>query len=186
MALNYFKRYRMELDLAGRDLTWAKIPKGYRFLPWHSSLLDAHAEAKFLSFREEIDANVFPCFNDLAGCRRLMAEISRKPGFLPEATWLAVAVGEDGKPVETCGTVQGVRDRFGLGAIQNLGITPPHRGRGLGTVLLFRALSGFWQVGLRRVYLEVTADNLGAVRLYRRHGFHVMKTLFKAAEAACS
>ena len=106
---------------------------------------------------------------------------------MPEATWLAVTVGEDGKAGwSPCGTVQGIRDRFGFGAIQNLGITPPHRNRGLGTVLLFRALRGFWQAGLRRVYLEVTADNEGAVRLYRRHGFRVMKTLYKAAEAACS
>jgi ribosomal protein S18 acetylase RimI-like enzyme len=186
MTLTYFKRYRMELDLAGRDLTWVQSPAGFRLFPWNKSLLESHAEVKFLSFREELDANLFPCFTDLAGCRRLMTEISRKPGFLPEATWLAVTERDDDKRLEPCGTVQGIRDRFGFGAIQNLGITPPYRNRGLGTVLLFWALRGFSHVGLRRVYLEVTADNEGAVRLYRRHGFRVMKTLYKAADAACS
>jgi ribosomal protein S18 acetylase RimI-like enzyme len=192
MALTYFKRYRMELDLAGRDLTWVKAPGGFRLLSWHQSLLESHAEVKFQSFREELDANLFPCFTDLAGCRRLMTEISRKPGFLPEATWLAVTAGDDAKRpgadrrLVACGTVQGIRDRFGFGAIQNLGITPPFRNRGLGTVLLFWALRGFWHAGLRRVYLEVTADNEGAIRLYRRYGFHVMKTLYKAVEAAYS
>jgi len=185
MALTYFKRYRMELDLAGRDLSRVPVLKGYQFLPWSKSLLEAHATAKFLSFRDEMDASVFPCFTDLAGCQRLMTDISRKAGFVREATWLAATVGEDGRPLEPCGTVQGIRDRFGLGAIQNLGVTPPHRRRGLGTALLVRALAGFWRAGVRRIYLEVTADNEGAVRLYRRYGFHVMKTLFKAAEVAC-
>ena len=33
MALTYFKRYRMELDLAGRDLTWVKSPGATVFSP---------------------------------------------------------------------------------------------------------------------------------------------------------
>ena len=83
-------------------------------------------------------------------------------------------------------TLVGRLARTCLGAIQNLGIVPAHRGRGLGTCLLERALEGFRQAGLARVFLEVTADNEGAIRLYRRLGFRVVKTVFKAAEVACS
>lgn len=186
MALTYFKRYRMELDLLGRDFTSPRPPRGYCILPWHPSLLEAHATVKHLSFRDEIDANVFPCFNDLAGCEQLMTQIAGKDGFLPEATWLAVAVNRNGSQRQYCGTIQGVRDRSGMGAVQNLGITPPHRGRRLGTGLLHRALEGFRRAGAKRVYLEVTADNQGAIRLYQREGFRTVKTVFKAAEVACS
>ena len=49
--------------------------------------MEAHADVKYLSFRTEIDANVFPCLGDCDGCLRLMHEIRQKPGFLPEATW---------------------------------------------------------------------------------------------------
>ncbi len=185
MDLIYFKRYRMQIDLVGRDLSRA-VPNGYRFLPWNPSLLEEFAEAKYLSFHDEIDANVFPCLGELVGCRRLMGEISRKPGFLPEATWLAVHTDPDTQQQEHCGTVQGIRDRGGMGAIQNLGITPSHRDDGLGTCLLFQALRGFRQVGLRRVYLEVTAQNEGAIRLYHRLGFTTVKTVFKTVEAAYS
>jgi ribosomal protein S18 acetylase RimI-like enzyme len=184
MSITYYKRFRMEADLDG-SLSPPHLPREFRWVPWAEELLDEHAEVKFLSFRDEMDASLFPCFSDLAGCRRLMTEIARKGGFLPDATWLAVTAGDDGKPLYPCGTVQGIRDRFGFGAIQNLGITPPYRNRGLGTVLLFWALRGFAHAGLRRVCLEVTADNEGAIRLYRRHGFRVMKTLYKAVEAAC-
>ena len=60
-----------------------------------------------------------------------MREISRKNGFLPTATWLVGYHAEDGEPLEYCGTVQGIRDRNSVGAIQNLGIVPEHR-RALG------------------------------------------------------
>jgi ribosomal protein S18 acetylase RimI-like enzyme len=186
MGLTYFKRYRMEINLLGRDLSWPTLPSGYRLIPWNESLLSLHAETKFQSFRDEIDANVFPCLGDQAGCQRLMTEISQKAGFLPEATWLASYRMPDAPRDQPCGTVQGIRDHAGLGAIQNLGITPEHRDRGLGTCLLLKALEGFRKVGLNQVHLEVTAENDGAIRLYHRLGFVTVKTVFKVAEAAYS
>jgi GNAT superfamily N-acetyltransferase len=187
MDLIYFKRYRMEINLAGRELTPRSPPGGYIVCPWSPSLLDAFSEAKFRSFRTEMDANVFPCLGELSGCRRLMNEIIRKPGFLPEATWLLTFTRPGRGRVEHCGTVQGVRDRTnGQGAIQNLGVAPEHRNLGLGTVLLQHALQGFRRAGLTRVYLEVTAQNDGAIRFYRRMGFVTVKTVYKAVEPVYS
>ena len=213
MALTYFKRFRMEFELARLDSRRDRLPEGYRFVPWHTGLLEAHATTKYESFRHEIDANVFSCLGEYDGCYRLMTEISRKEGFLPQATWLLTyvepsmdadpwpasrdtwPVGRDTSPVRGrdfdvpsfgattfCGTVQGIEDRFGYGAIQNLGVVPEHRGRGLGSVLLMKALEGFRRAGLKRAYLEVTAQNEGAVRLYRRLGFVKARTVYKAVE----
>ncbi|MBL8827867.1 MAG: GNAT family N-acetyltransferase, partial [Planctomycetaceae bacterium] len=78
--------------------------------------------------------------------------------------------------------VQGIRDRTGFGAIQNLGVTPEFRGHGLGSSLLLKALEGFHRAGLQRAFLEVTAQNEGAIRLYRRLGFHKARTVYKAVE----
>ncbi|MBI2823609.1 MAG: GNAT family N-acetyltransferase [Planctomycetia bacterium] len=181
MGLTYFKRFRMEVEL-GRVLAEPVAPDGYRLIPWRPELLSAHAEAKYHSFRNGIDANVFPCLGENEGCLRLMREISQKEGFLPEATWLAVQDPVAAAP-EFCGTIQGIRDRTGMGAIQNLGITPEHRGQGLGRTLMLAALAGFRSVGLRRAYLEVTAQNDSAIRLYRRLGFHKVRTVYKAVEA---
>jgi ribosomal protein S18 acetylase RimI-like enzyme len=186
MGLTYFKRYRMEIDLPGRVFAWSDLPTGYRFIAWDDSLVGVHAETKYLSFRDEIDANVFPCLGDQAGCQRLMSEIAKKPGFLAEATWLLAYNGAVQRGRTYVGTIQGVRDRTGMGAIQNLGILPAHRGRGLGTCLLLRSLEGFRQAGLSRVHLEVTAENEGAIRLYRHLGFITVKTVFKVAEVAYS
>jgi ribosomal protein S18 acetylase RimI-like enzyme len=186
MELTYFKRYRMEIDLAGRDFTPAAASADYCFVPWRPALLEAFAEAKHQSFRGEIDSNVFTCLGDMDGCRRLMTEIARKPGFLPEATWLLTCQRSGRGRPENCGTVQGIRDHAGQGAIQNLGIAPEHRNCGLGTSLLFCALTGFRLAGLARVYLEVTAQNEGAIRLYHRLGFVTVKTVYKAVEPVYS
>jgi ribosomal protein S18 acetylase RimI-like enzyme len=176
-AISYFKRFRMEIALAGLPPV-PELPPGYSWAPWSEALVDAHAEVLHASFRHEIDATVFPSLGDPVGCRCLMFEIARKAGFLPEATWLLTC---DAGPV---GSVQGVRDRSGLGAIQNLGVAPAHRGRGLGEALLLRSLLGFRASGLETGLLEVTARNDPAVRLYRRVGFRCRKTLYKAVEVS--
>ena len=184
MGLKYFKRFRMEIDLIAGDLARGRLPVEYCLVPWDPSLLQVHAETKYESFRGEIDANVFPCLGDLEGCQRLMQEIVHKDGFLPEATWLIAHCPSPGETVEYCGTVQGIYDRSGIGAVQNLGITPPHRDRGLGESLLLAALAGFRDVGLPKAFLEVTAQNVGAIRLYQRMGFGSVRTVYKAADVS--
>ncbi len=184
MQLNYYKRYRMEINLVGRELLPPPVAPQYHFVSWEPSLLDAFAQAKYVSFRNELDAQVFPCLAELEGCRRLMGEIVRKPGFLAGATWLAMRSAGLWHRPEYCGTVQGIRDREGLGAIQNLGVIPHDRQTGVGTHLLLLALDGFRRAGLSRAYLEVTAQNEGAIRLYRRLGFETIRAVYKTIEAA--
>jgi ribosomal protein S18 acetylase RimI-like enzyme len=175
MSISYFKRFRMEIDLNVLPPV-PPLPAGYSWLPWDETLLELHAEVKFQCFIDEIDAVVFPSLSTRTGCSYLMQEITHKAGFRPEATWL-LSCGAD-----HCGTVQGVRDRSGLGAIQNLGVKHPHRGRGLGAALLLQALHGFVRAGLGRAFLEATAQNDAAIRLYRRLGFRCRKTIYKAVE----
>ncbi len=173
--LAYFKRYRMERDLS-HPLPDVELPEGFQWVAWEADLLYAHAEVKFASFRHELDAQVFSSFNDLAGCQGLMRAIRERPGFCPGATWLVAS------PDGPVGTVQGIRDTNGFGAIQNIGVVPHCRGLGIGFALLIRALVGFRAAGLKRVHLEVTAQNTAAIRLYRNNGFRCTQTIYKAVE----
>lgn len=182
--LTYFKRHRMDLDLRPPRPP-AALPPGFDWVPWNDHLLAAHAEAKFLSFQGETDAVLFPGLGHPAGCLELMRAIRCRPGFCPGATWLVVALGpgEDGtEPAGAVGTVQGVVDEHGHGGIQNLGVLADYRGRGVGRALLLRALAGFEAAGVRTGYLEVTARNAAAVRMYRAVGFRSTKTLYRAVE----
>lgn len=176
--VTYFKRYRMELDLLGPVPPVPALPDGCRWAAWHDELLETHARVKYASFCEEIDGVVFPNLSCQDGCLRLMRDIRQRPGFCAEATWLLL------RGDEPIGTVQGVSDKRGCGAIQNLGIVPAERGSGLGTALLMQALHGFRRAGLGRAMLEVTAQNAGAIRLYRRYGFRFRKTIYKVVDAS--
>lgn len=179
MKTSYFKRFKMEIELAAVPPV-PPLPEGYRFVPWDDTLLEAHADIKYQCFHDEIDAAVFPNLGTRDGCLTLMGCIRKKTGFLPEATWLIA--GPDGY----CATVQGICERHRLGAIQNLGVIPAHRGHGLGRALLLLALHGFIRHGLGRGMLEVTAQNDGAIRLYRTLGFRCVKTVYKATDAAAA
>jgi ribosomal protein S18 acetylase RimI-like enzyme len=183
MGVVYFKRFRMEVDLQRPLFPEPLPPPGYALTPWDDALLERHAEVKFNSFHWELDANVFPSLSTRDGCRRLMSEITRRGGFVPEATWLLEYWPPGARQPECCGTIQGVADEQ-LGAIQNVGITPEHRGKSLGTLLLWHSLAGFQRAGVERVYLEVTAQNSGACRLYERLGFTQTKIVYKASEVA--
>jgi ribosomal protein S18 acetylase RimI-like enzyme len=175
MATTYFKRFRMEADLS-RLLPVPPLPEGYFWVPWADDMVDLHADVHYQAFCQELDSALFPCFSDRYGCHLLLREITSRPGFVPEATWLIAC--EEG----CCGTVQSIVDVQGFGSIQNLGVRPEHRRRGLGKALLLQALHGFKSVGLQRACLEVTADNEPALRLYQQLGFRRMKTLYKAVE----
>lgn len=178
LAIAYFKRYKMEIDLAG--LPPPAWPEGFRCAAWRDDLLETHADILAQSFDGSQDTVVFPSLGHLVGCRGLMTEIVRRRAFIPEATWLVV--GPDGP----CGTIQALRERGVLGAIQNVGIVPRWRGRGLGRGLLLQSLRGMYASGVGRAVLEVTASNDTAVGLYLRMGFRRSKVVYKAVPACTS
>jgi ribosomal protein S18 acetylase RimI-like enzyme len=170
----------MEVELNGRILNDPPLPIGYQWQEWSLETLERHANVKFHSFQDEQDGRVFRSLREQNGCRNLMEYISGHEQFLPQVTWLLVR-SADGI-LEDCGTVQGLAPTPDFGAIQNVGILPEHRRRGLGRVLMLKALRGFQQVGITRVSLEVTAANTGAVQLYESLGFRAVKTLFREVD----
>ncbi len=173
--VTYYKRHRMELDLRC-PRPEAILPVGFSWVPWSFHLLDTHASVKHQCFAGELDSAVFPALATLTGSRELMATITSQWGFCPEATWLvANAQG-------AIGTVQGLRDAQGAGGIQNLGVVAGFRGLGLGRALLLKGLAGFAAVGVQRAFLEVTALNTTALRMYRELGFRSHKTIYRPVE----
>lgn len=167
----------MEIDLSA-PIAELPIPPGYEWVAWSSLLVERHAQVKARCFQGELDACIFPSLGSVEGCRRLMRDISRRSGFAPDATWIITCAGND------CGTIQGVVESPGSGAIQNVGIVAGRRGQGLGTRLVTRALNGFYGLSVTHVRLEVTADNAPAVRVYEKIGFHQTKVLYKAVSQA--
>lgn len=177
----YFRRFRMEFDLNSR-IPDPILPAGYRWTCWSQALLEPHAEVKSASFQGEVDTQLFRSLSNVEGCRRLMREITLHPEFMPNSTWLIRYQPDFDMPAENCGTIQGLRRSRIIGAIQNVGIVPEHRGFGLGRALVLKALQGFRQARLARVCLDVTAKNTNAVELYRSIGFSLLRTSYKEVQ----
>jgi ribosomal-protein-alanine N-acetyltransferase len=60
------------------------------------------------------------------------------------------------------------------GEILNLAVAPAERGRGLGRVLVQRALAELCAAGARTAFLEVRESNAAALRLYGGLGFEAV------------
>lgn len=180
MRLDYVRRYRMEFDFALARLPRPLLPADYAWVPWQGQLVERHAAVKFASFHSEIDAQVFPSLGTAGSCRRLMREISEHESFLPAATWMICYRGDGllACPAD-CATIQGLKKPHAVGSIQNVGVTPEHRGLGLGRALVLQSLHGFRRACMQRVFLEVTADNEPAVELYRSVGFRLCRTMYQ-------
>ncbi|HMO91459.1 MAG TPA: GNAT family N-acetyltransferase [Pirellulaceae bacterium] len=175
----------MHFDLT-QTIPVFEVPDRYQLMAWSDKLINQHALAKYQSFRNELDANVFPCLGDYDGCHRLMKDISNSEGFVVEATWLIIFhPSPKGNPV-SCATIQGIRDSTGIGTLQNVGVVPEHRGCGLAKVLLSAALHGFRSRGITTASLEVTSENQAALDLYLKFGFRISKTVFKAVDIVYS
>lgn len=184
MFMETFKRYRMEIDLRRHSFQVPELPDGYFAEKWSPSLIEAHATAHYISFRDEMDARLFENFRTYKGSRRVMESIMTKSNFLPDATWLIVYQPKGAYFTEYCATIQGLVSADGMGAIQNVGVVPRHRGKGLGHALLHLALSGYQRFGLTRADLEVTAANERALHLYRSEGFQISQLVFKVASSS--
>lgn len=162
-------RHRMEIRLNGLPPV-PVLPDRLLWVPWDDTLLPVHADTHFKAFADCLDRYLFPSFQDPAGCWYTLRQIRDKVGFLPDATWLVA--GANG----ACATIQCIQEGWGYGSIQNVGVIPAYRGKGLGEALVLRALHSFAAGGLRKGTLEVTAENSAAFRLYLRMGFRKMNT----------
>lgn len=179
MSQTAYKRFRMQIELRHAFFNPPVLPEGYRWLSWRSLLLERHAQVKWRAFREDLDGKVFSCLGASSGCLGLMREIVAQRSFCPSATWMVVYQPEPNWPASDCGTIQGITRTGGIGAIQNVGVTPEHRGQGIGRALVIQALRGFMQCRMGCAVLEVTAENDGAVKLYRSLGFEVIDVLYR-------
>ena len=187
MSNTYVRRLRMVIDFQSTPLPVARLPEEYCWVEWAPSLMPRHADVKYGCFQSERDSDVFPCLGTMAGCHRLMNDIAMHESFLPEATWMigfqpktGDCFFDDDSRFIDCATIQGIATSKKTGSIQNVGVLADHRGLGLGRSLVLKSLHGFRSRSLKRVFLEVTADNRPAVDLYKSIGFSVVRTMYKA------
>jgi len=174
----FVKRNQMVFDLTKTTPAPQQLPLDFWFVEWSALLIEPHADVLHRSFRYDSDGAVFTTFRQINHCRRLIETLAGSPLFLPEAT-LLVAHGKPDDLFEYVANIQGLKLADDVGAIQNVAVLPEYRRQGIGQTLVLRALQGFQRVGVKRVTLEATSDNLTAVNLYDRIGFSTFRVYFR-------
>ena len=188
LNINTFTRYRMRIALDSWKCPLIQLPIGFEMVPWSTNLIQKHSEAIYRSFKDSIDAKYFVTFTQQSRCEDFMRYLVHNSGFLPSATWLLREKTGSGAArllhlpgsYKLAGTIQGLINQDFVGAIQNVGILPEYRGRGLSKLLLYYCLWGYQQAGLKAAQLEVTQTNEVAINLYKKIGFQVTEVIEKA------
>jgi len=112
--------------------------------------------------------------------RRYFGRHAFGPGML---LYLLLNAGEGFQVAEAEGEVVGyivVRResvRRGRAELPTFAVREDVRDRGIGSALLVQALEHLSRLGVRRVVLQVSAQNHAAQRLYERFGFKAERTL---------
>jgi RimJ/RimL family protein N-acetyltransferase len=81
-----------------------------------------------------------------------------------------VAVCDD-EVVGWCDILRGTRATTRHTGMLGVGLVPEVRGRGIGALLMKKAIAAAWKRQFTRIELSVRTDNLRALALYKRLGF---------------
>ena len=146
-----FAEQVMRHDLV--DVPVVRRPQGLKSLRWSEDTATLFHRAYRTSFAER------PGFPDTS-VEEWVASLVEDPGFRPEQS--RVVLDDDGR---VAGFVT-LADNW----IEQVGVVPAWRGRGLGAHLVVRSLRALAKAGSEDAWLAVNVDN-PAQELYRRLGF---------------
>jgi ribosomal protein S18 acetylase RimI-like enzyme len=168
-----YPRLFLGLDLRAAAAQAAAGPAEAVLAPWMPQDYQSAAELIHACYEGHIDAQINDQYRSLHGSLRFLHNIVRFPGcgvFESKFSWVL----RDGSSRAPLGLVLVSRVGDRVGHVTQLCISPQHRGRGLGRLLLERCAQSLLLAGLDAVTLTVTEGNTEAVRLYERFGFTCM------------
>jgi ribosomal-protein-alanine acetyltransferase len=114
----------------------------------------------------DLESNLFA--SDAWPPELMVAEVS-----FPESYYLVARI-PDSSDIIGYGGLRAALSDARQGDIQTLAVSPEHRRSGLGRTLLRALLAEAYQRGVLDMFLEVRADNEGAIALYSSEGFGVI------------
>ena len=149
-------------------------PPGIELTPWNGAHLEAAAILTRNAYAGLEDSAVSSHYRNEAGCREFLSNIILRPGcgaFLSEASFSAWNAANG----EMAGFVLASMVSPRNGHIPQITVSTACQGRGLGKIMLNRAVESLALRNYQSVSLSVTASNQRAVGLYRHNRFQILK-----------
>ncbi|MEE8200936.1 MAG: GNAT family N-acetyltransferase [Candidatus Acidoferrales bacterium] len=150
-------------------------PPDLALRPWDDRYFEPTADLVLAAYRDHVDSHINDQYAHRSGALRFLKNIVIFPGcglFLPECSLVALPPGQE-EPL--LGVVLTSQVAPGIAHVTQVSIAREWQGRGLGRCLMDASLARLVARRFRGVSLTVTAENVPAVRLYNRLGFHILK-----------
>ncbi len=159
---------------AGRSPAPAPRATEFRLDDWKRKYDRGAARLLFRAYSMHVDAAINNQYCSVEGASRLIENIVHLRGcgeFLETASLVLVHRATE----EVVGLLGVTAVRPGTAHIAQVAVAAEYQKAGLGKMLLETTMRRIQEQGFREVSLTVTALNSGAVRLYERLGFHVLR-----------
>jgi len=146
----------------------------FEFLPWDERYFEETAALITRAYYDHVDGAINDQYRSLSGALRFLRNIIHYPGC-GQFHGGAAILARHRATRKMHGLILTSTVNPGVGHITQVCTSPEFRGAGLGYELIRRAAMIFHEQGYTGISLTVTAANTGAVGLYERLGFRVMR-----------
>lgn len=141
-------------------------PAGFTWVTYAPEVHELFARGIMGSYERSMDC---PALNGLRDINDIMAG-HRATGAFDPSLWIALCEGDAVAAVLLLCRVP----RTDVLELVYVGLVPAYRGKGLGDLLMRRAVVATRESGCARLSLAVDAQNMPALKLYWRHGMQAM------------
>jgi ribosomal protein S18 acetylase RimI-like enzyme len=169
-----FARNFMRLDLHKAALGEGRIRRPVFLERWSDHYQDPAANLIAGAYSGHIDSRINDQYRTAAGARRFLSNIVQYPGcgvFYRPASYAAFESGTG----RLCGISLASLVAPDCGHITQICVSDSARGSGVGYELLRRSLMALRDAQCRFASLTVTDANRGAVQMYERVGFEILR-----------
>lgn len=168
-----FERNFMRVDLMRPVLPEAATARPIRMEVFSDQDQDAAAQLIADAYNGHIDSRINDQYRSISGARAFLFNIVQYPGcgtFFRPASF--AAFDSNGR---LCGISLASLVAPETGHLTQICVLREYRGMGIGHALIRRSLTRLGELGCRSASLTVTAANQGAVALYQRIGFRIIR-----------
>jgi ribosomal protein S18 acetylase RimI-like enzyme len=169
-----FTRQFMILPMKDAQITGAPVPAGMRLERWDDANFEACARLIAKAYANHIDSEINDQYRSVSGAIKFLKNIVVLPGcgqFLPEASFVVRTEGSS----DLTAAVLTSTVSMGVGHTTQICVAPAFQGQHLGLRLMDSSIRALKSLRYHALSLTVTSQNTGAVRLYEKMGFRVVK-----------